>query len=143
MFKTQNYFLLFLIVFIVSCAPKAQFSGTNTGLNWYKGNLHTHSFWSDGDEFPEVIMDWYKSRGYQFLALSDHNILAEGYRWIEFPDDTLYQNTFRRYLSSYGKDWVKYKIDLGKVQVRLKTLEEYNGMDTTIYCKLADYYGIR
>ncbi len=25
---------------------------------WWKGNLHTHSLWSDGDEYPEVITEW-------------------------------------------------------------------------------------
>src|SRR5687768_2391459 len=44
-------------------------------LQWWKGNLHTHSLWSDGDDYPEMIVDWYKQHGYQFLALSDHNVL--------------------------------------------------------------------
>ena len=24
---------------------------------FWKGNLHTHSFWSDGDDFPEMVAD--------------------------------------------------------------------------------------
>ena len=24
-------------------------------LHWYRGNLHTHSLWSDGNDYPEVI----------------------------------------------------------------------------------------
>src|SRR5262245_24226725 len=35
---------------------------------YWKGNLHTHSLWSDGDDFPEMIGDWYKKNGYDFLA---------------------------------------------------------------------------
>ena len=31
---------------------------------WWKGNLHTHTLWSDGDDYPEMVLDWYKSRGY-------------------------------------------------------------------------------
>jgi hypothetical protein len=27
---------------------------------YWKGNLHTHSLWSVGDDFPEMIADWYK-----------------------------------------------------------------------------------
>gem|GEM_PF-5552938 len=42
---------------------------------WFKGNTHTHSLWSDGNDFPEMITDWYKRHGYNFLAISDHNIL--------------------------------------------------------------------
>ena len=49
---------------------------------WYRGNMHTHSLWSDGNDFPEMIADWYRSHGYHFLALSDHNILSEGDRWM-------------------------------------------------------------
>ena len=30
---------------------------------WYKGNLHTHTYWSDGDDFPEMVADWYKQQG--------------------------------------------------------------------------------
>jgi hypothetical protein len=49
---------------------------------WFKGNLHTHSLWSDGNDYPEMIADWYRRHGYQFLALSDHNILSQGRKWI-------------------------------------------------------------
>jgi len=31
---------------------------------WYRGNTHTHTLWSDGDAAPEVVADWYVSRGY-------------------------------------------------------------------------------
>jgi hypothetical protein len=47
---------------------------------WWKGNLHTHSLWSDGDDFPEMIAEWYRTRDYQFLALTDHNVLSQGLR---------------------------------------------------------------
>lgn len=95
---------------------------------WFKGNLHTHSYWSDGDEFPEVIMDWYKSNGYQFIALSDHNILAEGDKWVAISQDSIYQNAFENYLEEYGSDWVNYKMDsLNQINVKLKTLGEYRG----------------
>jgi len=93
---------------------------------WYKGNLHTHSYWSDGNEFPEVIMEYYKSNDYQFIALSDHNILAAGEKWKVISEDSLYMNAFNNYLNSYGEDWVNYKIDsLGRTQVKLKTYDEY------------------
>ncbi len=50
-------------VALASCA-----TGPEGG--WLKGNLHTHSLWSDGDEYPEMIIDWYKSNGYDFVALN-------------------------------------------------------------------------
>lgn len=93
---------------------------------WYKGNVHTHSLWSDGDDYPEMIMAWYKSHGYHFLSLSDHNILAAGEKWKEVPKHPFRQRRFKEYLQQYGTDWVEYKTDsAGRISVRLKTLEEY------------------
>ena len=45
-------------------------------LNWYKGNIHTHTTKSDGDETPEKVCEWFEKHGYDFLVLSDHNHLT-------------------------------------------------------------------
>ena len=42
---------------------------------WYKGNIHAHSQWSDGKDLPEIVVDAYKKRNYDFFCLSDHNII--------------------------------------------------------------------
>ncbi|AVR45518.1 histidinol-phosphatase [Christiangramia fulva] len=101
------------------------FSANAQKENWYKGNLHTHSYWSDGDEFPEMVMQWYKDHGYQFVALSDHNIIAEGEKWKSISKDSLYRNAFQDYLDKYGEDWVDYKKEGDELQVKLKTLDEF------------------
>jgi hypothetical protein len=44
---------------------------------WYKGNTHTHTSLTDGDSSPEVVASWYKNHGYNFLVLSDHEILLD------------------------------------------------------------------
>ena len=86
--------IIILLGAVMSCSEqKPQITKT-----WFKGNLHTHSYWSDGDDFPEEIMDWYKSNGYQFVALSDHNTLAEGERWKVNPEDNINQMAFTAYL---------------------------------------------
>ncbi|AKQ46178.1 histidinol phosphatase [Rufibacter radiotolerans] len=114
-------YLLAVFFFLSVGAAWAQEGG-----QWYKGNLHTHSLWSDGDDFPEMIMDWYKSHGYDFVSLSDHNTLAEGEKWKLVPAHKFRQRRFQEYLAKYGKDWVTYKTDsLGRINVRLKTLAEY------------------
>ena len=41
--------------------------------NFYKGNIHTHTTKSDGDESPIKVTEWYKAHGYDFLVLTDHN----------------------------------------------------------------------
>ena len=43
---------------------------------WYKGNLHSHSTESDGDESPEKVAEWFRDHGYDWLCLSDHNVLT-------------------------------------------------------------------
>jgi len=117
--------ILFSIVAFTNCIDKKYDSEKKTIKQWYKGNLHTHSYWSDGDEFPEVIVDWYQSNAYHFIALSDHNILAEGDKWITISKDSIYQMAFKNYLEKYGEDWVNHRLDSGRIQVKLKTHEEY------------------
>lgn len=39
---------------------------------FYRGNLHTHSDRSDGKRTPEQVVNDYKSRGYDFISLTDH-----------------------------------------------------------------------
>ncbi len=45
--------------------------------SWYKGNLHTHTTNSDGELSPEEVAAWYRDRGYDFLAITDHNKVTE------------------------------------------------------------------
>jgi hypothetical protein len=101
---------------------------TNNGPKFWKGNLHTHSFWSDGDDFPEMVSDWYKQHGYHFLALTDHNVLAEGERWIDVPDKGTRQIALQKYLKRFGDAWVEQRQQQGKPQVRLKPLGEYRSL---------------
>jgi len=55
--------------------------------NWYRGNLHAHSYWSDGNTFPELAAYEYKANGYQFLCLSDHNaVQTDTNAWKEIKD---------------------------------------------------------
>ena len=45
---------------------------------WYKGNLHTHTsgVGSDGPASPENVVRWYTDHGYDFLAITDHNVFS-------------------------------------------------------------------
>lgn len=94
---------------------------------WFRGNLHTHSLWSDGNDYPEMIVDWYARNGYQFLALSDHNVLSQGQRWMSIAqaDRRAGQAGFERYVSRFGPNWVETRTVDGDRQVRLKPLGEY------------------
>lgn len=116
-----------------------------SSLRWYKGNLHTHTLWSDGNDFPDMVADWYKTHGYHFLALSDHNILSKGEKWVPVDALTKLNNegALTRYRQRFGNEWVvtrkvekkndekkgdaeKKENDktVSKEEVRLKTLDE-------------------
>jgi hypothetical protein len=93
---------------------------------WWKGNLHTHSLWSDGDDFPEMIVDGYKRKGYHFLALSDHNVLSQGERWIDAVPSKVSPRALDEYRKRFGERWVGQRTAAnGTPQVRLKPLNEY------------------
>ncbi len=91
---------------------------------YFKGNLHTHSLWSDGDDFPEMIADWYKAKGYDFLALTEHNVIAVGKRWVDAEKDDTRKKAIVKAQKRFGADWVDLRTEGGKKQVRLKTLAE-------------------
>lgn len=96
---------------------------------WWKGNLHTHSLWSDGDDFPEMIAGSYKQNGYHFLAITDHNILHDEEKWLPITSARSRDLAHAKYLKRWGKDWVvsEKRGDKGQLHVRLKKLSEYRG----------------
>jgi len=134
-------------------APCLLVSGLNAEeLQWYKGNTHTHTLWSDGNEFPEMVAVWYKERGYDFLALSDHNLLSRGERWMPVPKVEARRkvkggSTMDQYRSKFGNDWVETRSAKPKgkdavaapegsiekdskgaaEEVKIKALEEFRG----------------
>ena len=94
---------------------------------WWKGNLHTHSLWSDGDDFPESIADWYKEHGYHFLAMSDHNRMLEGEQWVTESTKHHFPEALEKNRRRFGADWLQRRDRQGTNQYRLKTLEEFRG----------------
>ena len=139
--------------FLKSVAMFAALSGCQTNApcrlgakgkkRWYKGNLHTHTFWSDGKAFPEEAIAWYKSRGYNFLGLSDHNmfqddpdswIAAVGAKdkgftptWAKRPTRryvfTAKQQYFDDYLTAFPDAKTRTAAD-GRLEARLSTFAE-------------------
>lgn len=44
---------------------------------WLKGNIHSHTVFSDGSWTPEQMKDQYKKHGYDFLAVTDHDTYTD------------------------------------------------------------------
>ena len=45
--------------------------------SFFKANLHTHTTVSDGKMTPEEVKAAYKSRGYQIVAYTDHDVMVD------------------------------------------------------------------
>jgi predicted metal-dependent phosphoesterase TrpH len=58
----------------------------SSGRFW-RGNLHTHSTASDGHLAPAALCDFYRSAGYDFLAISDHFLQRYGYPLTDVSAD--------------------------------------------------------
>ncbi len=91
---------------------------------WYRGNMHTHSLWSDGDDYLYNIALWYRDHGYQFLVFTDHNTLADKERWIEVEKSKGGMAALEKLKSNFpGKIEERTNAD-GKLEVRLNTFRE-------------------
>ena len=100
-------------------------SACDSGDRWYRGNTHTHSLWSDGDAAPEAVVHWYRERGYDWLSITDHDVLLRGDRW--FPVDEggrLSPERVAELRAEFGDDWVVTRDSGGVNQMRLKTMDE-------------------
>lgn len=102
---------------------------------WWKGNTHTHTWWSDGDSAPENVAAWYREHGYDFLVLSDHNIMQKGSLergslvqsptfWYTIERES-HERALKTYREHFGDDWVETRERDGKTEVRLRTLDEF------------------
>jgi len=88
---------------------------------WWLGNLHMHTFWSDGLAFPEEAVAWYKGHGYHFLGLSDHNVFQDKRdRWLA---ETGKERYFAEYLAAFPDAETRIRED-GVREARLSTFDE-------------------
>lgn len=93
------------------------------GQQWFRGNMHTHSLWSDGDDYPEMIASWYKERDYDFLVFTDHNVLLQGDKWIDVEKNKGGQKAFDKLTAKFSGDWVQTRTEKERLQVKLKTFD--------------------
>jgi hypothetical protein len=100
--------------------PKAE------AMQFFRGNTHTHTLWSDGDAAPEMATAWYRDRDFDFLVLSEHNTMAIGTRWFAVKDgDRLSEARLTQLQEQFGAEAVEVRdrADGGR-EMRLQTLEE-------------------
>lgn len=93
-------------------------------LKWYRGNMHTHSHWSDGDDYLESIAKWYLEHKYDFLVFTDHNTLSNSDRWVEIDKTRGGRKAFDRLKEKFPGDWIETRTVEQKEEVRLKRFDE-------------------
>jgi hypothetical protein len=92
---------------------------------WRRGNTHTHTLWSDGDAAPEFAIAWYVDNDYDFLVLSDHNVLQSGEKWFAItPEGRLTPAKVDGIRSTFGDTWPVVREREGATEMRLRTLPE-------------------
>jgi hypothetical protein len=138
--RTLQSLLVGMVVVVGVCAAEPK---PSSEARWWRGNLHTHTLWSDGDGFPEMIVDWYRQAGYHFLALSDHNVLSQGQRWMTLAAVAakakgepwrgaayVPRDAYADYLKRFGLNWVETRPgrEPGSLEVRLKPFDEYRSL---------------
>ena len=91
---------------------------------WYRGNMHTHSHWSDGDGYLDMIALWYREHSYQFLVFTDHNVLADTQRWIDVEQSKGGRHAFDELKSRFPDHVEERTSESGALEVRLNTFRE-------------------
>lgn len=116
-------FLLLAPVGVLTTAIEPTRLATEGDLAWRKGNMHTHSHWSDGDDYLESIAHWYRQHDYQFLVFTDHNVLADSERWVTVADTKGGRQAYEKLKQNFP-DWVEQREEGDNLQVRLRRFDE-------------------
>ena len=79
-----------------------------------------------------MISEWYRTHDYNFLALTDHNILSEGIRWMKHSDIVKRNgaDALAKYQKRFGGGWVETRGEPNspEFEVRLKPLDEFRSL---------------
>lgn len=86
------------------------------GPGWYRGDLHSHTFHSDGSwDVPDLVGFW-RRQGVDFMTLSDHNTLSGLAQARSIGDPSflvmggIELSTFRGHALAIGvRDWLEWR----------------------------------
>jgi hypothetical protein len=88
--------------------------------------MHTHTNWANGDDFPEMAAAWYRDHGYNFVVLTEHNVLSQGEKWMSIRelDSKANADVIAPYRQRFGDSWVETRDG----EVRLKPFDEFSSL---------------
>lgn len=105
--------------------------------NFYKGNMHAHSTLSDGTQTPEELKMLYKSNGYSFIAITDHEVVYDN---SYLDDDEFITITSSEYgIKQYPEKSVFKTPDMKVCHLNIYAKNQHNA-DTICYCPHLDRY---
>ncbi|PKL38297.1 MAG: hypothetical protein CVV44_10425 [Spirochaetae bacterium HGW-Spirochaetae-1] len=91
-------------------------TGTLPCGDWYKGDLHDHSLYSDGDSPVKDVIAMAEEKGFDFFALTDHDFLPdmamypigvyENIRPLHWDDPDFHSDST---ILLYGQEWTTIK----------------------------------
>ncbi|MGH7466589.1 MAG: CehA/McbA family metallohydrolase [Longimicrobiales bacterium] len=74
----RHVVVLAAMLLVATQANAQRFEPTaSAGTRWFKGNTHSHTINTDGDSPPDTVVQWYRTHGYNFLVISDHDTITE------------------------------------------------------------------
>ncbi len=83
---------------------------------WYKGELHCHTFHSDGDSSPDDVIHAAERLGLDFLAITDHNTFTQQIAMNQIETDLILipgceVTTFRGHWNIWGDaGWIDFRV---------------------------------
>ncbi len=73
---------------LAGCAGLGSATGARKTRRWRKGQLHSHTAWSDGHALPEAALALYRAAGFEFVCLSDHEVFqAATDHWVQIEKE--------------------------------------------------------
>lgn len=61
---------------------------SQNGYNWYRGDLHTHTFHSDGNWTLKGILDYARASNLDFVGITEHNTTSHHAELTDLPGIT-------------------------------------------------------
>lgn len=119
----MKHFLAALLLLAAALPIRADDLAATDGRHWFRGNMHTHSHWSDGDDYLEAIGLWYREHGYDFLVFTDHNVLQTVERWVDVEKSNGGRAAYDT-LKEKFPGWVEERTTDGRLEVRLRKFDE-------------------
>ncbi len=103
---------------------------------WLRGELHCHTWHSDGDRSPAGVVKLARERGLDFLAISDHNTIASQRELANLRDPGLIlirgveATTFKGHFGVWGiPDWVDFRVQMpDQMEAALRFATEHGAL---------------